>query len=170
MKKSPVLINYKDHSTEPRNQWIYIGRKHPAFESESLLANPFIIGKDGDRKTVLTKYREWLFDRLANKDYAIWAGLLAIKETDTLVCFCSPEPCHGDIILKAWHWIIETHETEMLSYWITRKAYFQSLADAKNYDPVWTPYLENAATIAERHGDALIGIIDLVHQEKFGGS
>jgi hypothetical protein len=57
--------------------------------------NPFVIGKDGDRKTCIDKYKE----------YAILNGIdiRARKELKgkILGCFCKPKECHGDI-LATW--------------------------------------------------------------------
>ena len=59
---------------------------------ESKYHNPFIIGKDGDRREVLSKFRI----------YFIKSGLLECAKTElrgkNLGCWCSPEPCHGHII------------------------------------------------------------------------
>lgn len=67
---------------------IYIGRP-------SRWGNPFVIGKDGDRAAVIAKYRAWL---LANPEMVATAKRdLAGKD---LVCFCSPAPCHGDVLLE----------------------------------------------------------------------
>lgn len=63
----------------------YIGRG-------SKWGNPFVIGKDGSRETVIRKYIAWLPSQLredAKKE---------LKGRD-LVCFCAPEACHGDILL-----------------------------------------------------------------------
>lgn len=67
---------------------IYIGRP-------SKWGNPFAIGKDGDRATVIAKYRAWL---LSNPELvAAVKHDLAGKD---LVCFCSPAACHGDVLLE----------------------------------------------------------------------
>lgn len=66
---------------------IFIGRPSP-------FGNPFHIGPDGDRDTVIEKYRLWLLSQ---------PELLSKVRTDLkgkhLVCFCSPLRCHGDILL-----------------------------------------------------------------------
>jgi len=66
---------------------IYIGRG-------SKWGNPFIIGKDGDRNTVLMKYEKHVLSRqdLINS--------LPELEGKILGCWCSPLPCHGDILKK----------------------------------------------------------------------
>ena len=53
-----------------------------------------MIGKDGTRAEVIAKYEIWLRNnpKLMNK----------IMELDgkILGCWCSPSPCHGDVIVK----------------------------------------------------------------------
>lgn len=74
----------------------YIGRP-------SLLGNPFIIGRDGTRNQVIEKYKSWLLNKLQT-DEAIQEEFLELvysytaKQELNLVCWCHPEPCHGDII------------------------------------------------------------------------
>jgi Domain of unknown function (DUF4326) len=65
---------------------IYIGRP-------SLWGNPFEIGKDGSREEVITKYKEWISTQpdLLDKIHTL--------EGKTLGCWCSPKPCHGDVLI-----------------------------------------------------------------------
>ena len=56
--------------------------------------NPFVIGKDGDRKQVVGKYKEWL---LSNKELMKDLSELRGK---ILGCWCAPELCHGDILIE----------------------------------------------------------------------
>ena len=78
---------------------IYIGRP-------SALGNPFVIGKDGDRPTVIRKYEAWLAGQLKNPTSAASLELrrlaeLAAQRNICLVCWCAPERCHGDVIKRA---------------------------------------------------------------------
>ena len=65
---------------------IYIGRP-------SVWGNPFKIGKDGNREEVITKYKEWVNNQpnLLDKIHTL--------EGKTLGCWCSPKPCHGDVLI-----------------------------------------------------------------------
>lgn len=67
---------------------VFIGRP-------SKWGNPFVIDKDGTRAEVIARYRTWLLGR---------PGLLAAARTELagrdLVCFCSPRPCHGDVLIE----------------------------------------------------------------------
>lgn len=53
-----------------------------------------MIGPDGSRKEVLLKYENWL---LENPDLL---KSLPELEGKTLGCWCHPEKCHGDILVK----------------------------------------------------------------------
>lgn len=78
----------------------YIGRAWAGFD-ESPYHNPFHLGKDGDRETVLIKFaaywyapeQKWLRDQAAE-----------IGPNDILGCWCKPLACHGDIIAGYVDW------------------------------------------------------------------
>jgi hypothetical protein len=68
---------------------VYIGRP-------SIFGNPFTIGKDGNRKEVIEKFKIYFHDR-------IWQDLEFTKKVyklknKILGCWCAPQECHGDII------------------------------------------------------------------------
>ena len=66
---------------------VYIGRP-------SKWGNPFSIGLDGNREEVILKYEAYI---RARPDL-----LKALPELKgkTLGCWCSPHPCHGDVLVK----------------------------------------------------------------------
>lgn len=66
---------------------IYVGRP-------SVWGNPFKLGRDGDRDTVIEKFRVWL----ENKP-DIQAAIRRELGGKDLVCFCAPQPCHADVLL-----------------------------------------------------------------------
>lgn len=80
------VLNKKTDKIPP--DAIYVGRP-------SKWGNPYKIGKDGTREEVVTAYRLWLS---AN----IFAGTLNLTELKgkDLVCWCSPLPCHADVLLE----------------------------------------------------------------------
>jgi hypothetical protein len=76
----------------------YIGRPSP-------LGNPFVIGRDGDRDEVIAKYYDWLINILmtdlgnpAAKELTRLRGIYEDMGELTLVCWCAPQACHGDVI------------------------------------------------------------------------
>ena len=58
--------------------------------------NKFHIGLDGTRAEVIAKYREWFTQKVS-------AGDLDPEEVRGKdgICYCYPQPCHGDIVLAA---------------------------------------------------------------------
>ena len=66
---------------------VYIGRP-------SKWGNPFVIGKDGTRTEVIRKYEQYIRSK---PDL-----LFQLEELDgkILGCWCSPLPCHGDVLIR----------------------------------------------------------------------
>jgi hypothetical protein len=58
--------------------------------------NPYKIGVDGDRAAVIEKFQQFI----AGDTPTAVALREALPELQgrRLVCFCAPEPCHGDIL------------------------------------------------------------------------
>lgn len=81
---------------------VYIGRKCaqggwdlPA----SKWANPFVLGRDGDRRSVIDKYRAWI------KHQPELLAALGELRGKVLGCWCKPLPCHGDVLVD----LVKTH-------------------------------------------------------------
>lgn len=66
---------------------VYIGRP-------SKWGNPFVIGRDGTRDQVVEKYRHWI-----TTQPELLEALPELKGL-VLACWCSPNPCHGDVLLE----------------------------------------------------------------------
>jgi hypothetical protein len=81
----PRVLNKKITGVPPGA--VYIGRP-------SKWGNPFVIGRDGTRGAVVAKYRAWL-----SGNPALMAALPELCGKD-LVCWCAPQACHGDVLLK----------------------------------------------------------------------
>ena len=67
---------------------VYVGRP-------SIYGNPFVIGRDGSRADVVAEYRTWLMVQSKISE----ADIKALHGKD-LVCWCSPAPCHADVLLE----------------------------------------------------------------------
>lgn len=83
---------------------VYIGRAGVVFinkerfpKQSSPFSNPFKIGKHGTREEVIKQYRSYIVEKLEN-DSDLQQQLLELKDRN-LGCWCSPEPCHGDVLL-----------------------------------------------------------------------
>lgn len=88
-----IVVKYK-RGMEKEPDYVYIGRAFGPFKQNSKWANPFIIGKDGNRAEVIVKYEAWL-----KAQPELLASVQELKDK-TLICWCTPEKCHGDILLK----------------------------------------------------------------------
>lgn len=75
---------------------VYIGRPSP-------WGNPFQIGEHGSRAEVIERYRAYLWERI-KKEGAPLIKKLAALDGKVLGCWCSPAPCHGDVIARAASW------------------------------------------------------------------
>jgi hypothetical protein len=74
------------------------GTKRRFPEEDSIWANPFKIDKNGTREDVIAKYETYIREKLA-KDNSLIEKLLKLKGK-TLGCWCHPDPCHGDVLVK----------------------------------------------------------------------
>ena len=77
------VVNKYKHTPTPND--VYIGRG-------SKWGNPFKIGQHGTRSEVIQKYREYIVE-----NQKLMASLHELKGK-TLVCFCKPQACHGDVL------------------------------------------------------------------------
>jgi hypothetical protein len=53
-----------------------------------------VIGKDGTREDVIRKYEDWVVTQPH-----LMQALHELRGKD-LVCFCAPQGCHGDVLLR----------------------------------------------------------------------
>lgn len=95
---------------------IYCGRANKAYRlAQSPLANPFVVGKDGDRKQVIAKYRVWLWERINQPNSPQLRELKRIIALSRemgeggwieLSCWCGKEEsCHVDIVIRCLNWM-----------------------------------------------------------------
>jgi hypothetical protein len=84
-----IVVNKRTHSRTAND--VYIGRG-------SEWGNPFIIGKDGSRSDVIAEYRDYMEDMLHDDKEKV-QRLLALNGK-TLVCYCKPQACHGDVLVR----------------------------------------------------------------------
>lgn len=68
-------------------QFVYIGRP-------SKWGNPFVVGKHGQRGECVV-----LFEKYLEKEPALLAALKELQGK-TLVCYCKPSACHGDVLAR----------------------------------------------------------------------
>lgn len=86
MQQRTSVINWR--SQDPPEGAVYIGRGSP-------WGNPYRLYADGNRATVIEKYRLWL-DAHPEIDIEQLRGKV-------LICSCKPLACHGDVIVERLH-------------------------------------------------------------------
>ena len=84
---------------------VYIGRP-------SALGNPYVIGPSCTRAQAIAAYRTWLRVQWkvggeAKEALVRLARLYKEQQQLTLVCWCTPLACHGDVVAEAIRGIIE---------------------------------------------------------------
>jgi hypothetical protein len=99
------VVNKHKHAPTPSD--VYIGRP-------SVLGNPFTHIKDrhtlaehvcGTREESIERYRRWLLEQIRSGDADVLDALHALNDDSILVCWCKPEACHGDVIVRAVEWL-----------------------------------------------------------------
>jgi len=94
----PTVVNrHHFHGKRLPEPFVYIGRGSP-------LGNPFTVAEHG-AESALALYRRWLWDRIRASDRRVLEALRRITPRHHLVCSCAPRPCHGDVVVAAWHWL-----------------------------------------------------------------
>lgn len=98
----PIQLINLHYQKDP--EAVYIGRGRDS-QTNNPLHNPYKIGEHGTRQQVISMYRTWLQTQLASKTSPqtiemnrLWR--MQKTGTLTLACWCTPAPCHGDIILE----------------------------------------------------------------------
>lgn len=79
---------------------VYIGRD--PVNTDTKWGNPFVMNIDGDREEVIEKFRKYLWKQIKKGNITI-AELVEL-DGEVLGCFCKPQACHGDVIVKAVEW------------------------------------------------------------------
>ena len=84
------------HFTHEHNNTVLIDRR-------TKWGNPFRLGVDGDRDTVIALYRADLWRRIRAGDI----GLQELAALDGMWLACDPLPCHGHVLARAARWAAE---------------------------------------------------------------
>jgi hypothetical protein len=101
------VVNKRTHSATPDD--VYIGRP-------GLWGNPFS-HLDGagqfkvvSREVAVDLYRHYLWSQI--NDGEVKLEDLAALNGKTLVCWCKPAACHGDVLTKAAQWASEQLQSQ----------------------------------------------------------
>ena len=107
-----------------------------------------VFGKDGTMEEVIDLYRAWLIAQPGKVDEV----KRELKGKD-LVCFCSPKPCHGDVLIEIANEIPivatdrfkETHEAVRAHYLSlpgkTEAGWTEVVVSPQKFNRVWNHML-----------------------------
>lgn len=91
-----MVIHIRDapRGWQADENYVYIGRAGHGLDG--YFGNPFRLGAGEQRGATLERYARWLANRM--KTDATFAARVSGLKGKTLVCFCKPSACHGDIL------------------------------------------------------------------------
>lgn len=99
----PEYKNLRNWCEDPNN--VYVGRagvvfidnkRYPTHSSE--FCNIFKVGRDGDRMAVIKRYDRYIRARLKQEPRLL--NKLNLLKGKNLGCWCAPEACHANVLLK----------------------------------------------------------------------
>lgn len=101
---STRVVNIRDLPKDPDawpNDHVYIGRANPTYRLQpSKWRNPFLLNKGGgNRDVVIAAYEQHIRYVLAPYPGNDYLNLDELRDK-TLVCWCSPLACHGDVLAR----------------------------------------------------------------------
>lgn len=82
---------------------VYIGRGSVWGNPFSHLPETKALYKVGTREESVSSYKDYLWHQM--KEGFITTDMLRSLKGKKLGCFCKPQSCHGDIIVKAVEWV-----------------------------------------------------------------
>jgi hypothetical protein len=116
-KSWPVPIAHPTRARSERNRFIMckvLNKHHAGIPAGAVYigrgskwGNPFRIGADGDRDTVIARHERYLAGR-----HDLLRALDELKNR-SLVCYCAPSRCHGDLLLR----LANAARDERIAWW-----------------------------------------------------
>lgn len=146
------VLNAKDGRP---SDGVYIGRP-------SILSNPFIINRDGDRDEVIMKFKDYFIEKFLFDDQYRKDALDSVMSKSTLIdnikliCHCKPNKCHGDVVKE----VIEDYLTMDYNKFFIKYAvnHYSDYKDGKFYVNIYSRgitklgrYLSNMSNLGFEH-------------------
>lgn len=75
----------------------YHGTDYVLIDRRTIFGNPFKIGPNCTREEAVERYTGWFCARMGDPGFRVRVEGLRGKR---LACWCTPLPCHGDVIIK----------------------------------------------------------------------
>jgi hypothetical protein len=102
------IVNFRQYgsaSVLDENGWVYMSHRNRRYGlAAGPLANPYAITIDIGRERSLKQYRSRLAALIKSRNAVILAALRDLNKDSVLVCWCAPQPCHAEIIERAWYY------------------------------------------------------------------
>ena len=99
-ESGPKVVHPKQLDEPRSGPWMAIGRGSP-FDYPTGHAGRFSVPLVASSPTYIAD----LWRQMAANDIAVLGWLRAITPAHTLVCDCSLERCHGEVVVRAWRWL-----------------------------------------------------------------
>lgn len=104
----PEVIHIRDATGAAHE--VYIGRPRPGIP-EGPFGNPITKGNPcpvcgkvhAAPGSTLPCYRKWLWGKM--QEDLLFRQQIKDLWGKTLVCYCAPDPCHGDVLAAACYWL-----------------------------------------------------------------
>jgi hypothetical protein len=90
------VANIRDFPNGLAPNHVYIGRAGRGHDG--YFGNPFVLSRTESRGATIERFRAYAEHRIAN-DPTYRARVAALKGK-TLLCFCAPAPCHGNVLAE----------------------------------------------------------------------
>lgn len=98
--KTTIVRNIKHHPAVPLDECVYIGRPNNYLgylpDNDGYFGNPFRLKPGESRGATLKRFMKYFYERLATDP--VFKQRVHALRGKILMCWCKPEPCHGDII------------------------------------------------------------------------
>lgn len=107
----PTVGNIREPGARDDPNALYVGRavKRGKWQMDaSVYANPFTITARQTRSDALRQYEKMWRNRLSKRPFlpeedGRWLALLRYLSGKRLLCWCSPQRCHADVLVRLWH-------------------------------------------------------------------
>src|SRR5712692_1171667 len=114
------VVNRHTYSGPRDNSYVYIGRGTPLGNNWSHVPNTAAQYQAASREEAVGHYRQWLWKEVQNGKGPAFQALEQLQvraakgENISLVCSCSPQLCHGDVVKSAIEHLVERDRQQSL--------------------------------------------------------
>lgn len=93
--EAPSLTTVGNIRREPfPTNGVYIGRA--GHGQTGYFGNPYVLGPNNPRGSTIERYKAYFYTRM--REDSVFAARIHALRGKRLMCFCAPQPCHGNVI------------------------------------------------------------------------